>query len=56
MAESSMGLTLNDWAYSIFPNGALYDGIILEYEISTYNNKLKRLFGGENIYFKLINE
>lgn len=56
MAESAMGLTLLPWAYEIFPNGLLHDGAGLWHKISSYNNKLKRLTGGENFLFFYFND
>ncbi|XP_015117680.1 venom acid phosphatase Acph-1 [Diachasma alloeum] len=46
MSESSMGLALPQWANHIFPEGLLLNGTILEYDIVSYNEKLKRLNGG----------
>ncbi|KAK0162782.1 hypothetical protein PV327_006528 [Microctonus hyperodae] len=46
MAEYSMGFVLDEWTSNIFPHGQLRDGIILDYNIASYNTKLRRLFGG----------
>lgn len=54
MAEYSMGLVLDEWTSNIFPHGQLHDGIILDYNIASYNTKLRRLFGGKNYLVRLI--
>ncbi|XP_008555403.1 venom acid phosphatase Acph-1 [Microplitis demolitor] len=46
MAEYIMGLELPKWTQGIFPRGLLWDGIILDYKITHYNEKLRRLNGG----------
>lgn len=46
MGEYANNFTLPDWTQGIFPYGLLWDGIILDYEIVSYNTKLKRLNGG----------
>ncbi|XP_063978499.1 venom acid phosphatase Acph-1-like [Diachasmimorpha longicaudata] len=46
MAESSMGLALPPWATDIFPKGLLLNGTLLEYDIVSYNENLRRLNGG----------
>lgn len=47
MAEYIMGLELPKWTQGIFPRGLLWDGIILDYKITHYNEKLRRLNGGK---------
>lgn len=46
MAESSMNLHLPEWAYSVFPYGRLYDGIIFAYKVANYNKLQKKIYGG----------
>lgn len=50
-AEAAMDLELPEWAKAIFPNGELYDAIILDYKITNYNQDLQKLFGGNFIVF-----
>ncbi|OXU21381.1 hypothetical protein TSAR_006620 [Trichomalopsis sarcophagae] len=45
-AEQSMNLSLPHWADSIYPDGKLRDGALLQYLHYGYNDKLKRLSGG----------
>lgn len=55
MAEScSMGLELPEWANEYFTcdpedlvKSPLFKGILLEYDIESYNEKLQRLNGGD---------
>ncbi|KAG8036884.1 hypothetical protein G9C98_004206 [Cotesia typhae] len=46
MAEYVMELKLPSWTEGIFPKVALWDGITLDYKITHYNEKLRRLNGG----------
>ncbi|XP_043271981.1 venom acid phosphatase Acph-1-like [Venturia canescens] len=46
MAEKSMGLKLPKWTEPLFPFGPLWNATILEYDITNYNDLLKRLNGG----------
>lgn len=48
MAEKSMNLSLPKWTRSLFPYGSLWEATILEYDIVSYNDELKRLNGGKN--------
>lgn len=47
MADYMGGKKIHDWALKIMPDGLLFDATILEYDIVSYNTKLKRLFGGK---------
>jgi len=51
VAESSMNLTLPEWAYDYFPHGSLFDGTIAAYDIANSTPLLKRLYAGK-IYLK----
>ncbi|XP_014472126.1 PREDICTED: venom acid phosphatase Acph-1-like [Dinoponera quadriceps] len=46
IAESSLGLPLPEWVYDYFPSGQLFDATIASYDISSKNDKLKKLFAG----------
>ncbi|KAJ8664795.1 hypothetical protein QAD02_006457 [Eretmocerus hayati] len=50
ISEAAMNLTLPSWAKEMFPNGILYNGTILAYEIMNYNEQLKKLNGGRFLY------
>uniref|UniRef100_A0A0C9PLG4 acid phosphatase n=1 Tax=Fopius arisanus TaxID=64838 RepID=A0A0C9PLG4_9HYME len=45
-AENSLNLDLPRWSADIFPNGLLLNGTILEYDVTSYGQKMKRLNGG----------
>ncbi|XP_034942518.1 venom acid phosphatase Acph-1-like [Chelonus insularis] len=45
-AQKSMGLELPRWAEDMIPDGPLLDGILFNYKIVHYNEKLLRLNGG----------
>ena len=47
VAQTAMNLTLPEWTKKYFPQGKLLDGTIMEYELFSYNEKLKRLNGGK---------
>ncbi|XP_058801327.1 venom acid phosphatase Acph-1-like [Phymastichus coffea] len=49
-AEQSMQLRLPNWTEGLFPHGKLLDGILLEYEIFSYTQKMRRLNGGKLLY------
>ncbi|XP_071563080.1 uncharacterized protein [Temnothorax nylanderi] len=49
VAESSMNLTLPEWAYDYFPDGPLFDGIVASYNIANSTPLLKRLYAGPMI-------
>jgi len=51
VAESSMNLTLPEWAYDYFPDGSLFDAIIAAYDIANSTPLLRRLYAGK-IYLK----
>ncbi|XP_025602645.2 venom acid phosphatase Acph-1-like [Athalia rosae] len=44
--QAFMNLTLPEWTNDIYPDGELLRGAALEYQIISYNEKLKRLNGG----------
>ncbi|XP_076385518.1 venom acid phosphatase [Megachile rotundata] len=46
MAEYSLGLTLPDWAYTVFPNGELWNGTVYAYDAACATTLLQRLSGG----------
>ncbi|CAK9821619.1 Venom acid phosphatase Acph-1 [Anthophora retusa] len=46
MAEYSLGLTLPDWAYKVFPKGELWNATVFSYDIANSTPLLKRLSGG----------
>ncbi|XP_020279224.1 venom acid phosphatase Acph-1-like [Pseudomyrmex gracilis] len=43
---SYLNLTLPKWAYDYYPNGQLFDAIVLTYNLYSYNPLLKRLNAG----------
>ncbi|XP_034186973.2 venom acid phosphatase [Osmia lignaria lignaria] len=46
MAEYSMDLTLPDWAYTVFPNGDLWNGTVFAYDAASFTPLLRRINGG----------
>lgn len=46
MAEYSYGLTLPDWAYTVFPKGELWNGTVLAYDAASATPLLRRLNAG----------
>ncbi|XP_025075238.1 LOW QUALITY PROTEIN: uncharacterized protein LOC105431612 [Pogonomyrmex barbatus] len=52
-AESSMNLTLPEWAYNYFPNGQLYDAVIVAYNIFNFTPLLKKLHAEWHYIFRL---
>lgn len=46
-AESSMNLTLPEWAYKYYPNGLLFDAIVAAYDIANSTPLLRRLYSGK---------
>ena len=46
-AEKAMNLSLPEWGNSLFPDGNLHKGAILQYLLYGYNEKLRRLSGGK---------
>lgn len=46
-AESAMGLSLPKWTADVFPYGPLFDGILYDYKLKSYNDNLRRLYGGK---------
>ncbi|XP_076687426.1 venom acid phosphatase [Andrena cerasifolii] len=49
MAEYSLGLTLPDWAYKVFPRGELWNATVFAYDIATSTPLLRRLYAGPYI-------
>ncbi|XP_011267548.2 venom acid phosphatase Acph-1 [Camponotus floridanus] len=49
VAESSMNLTLPEWAYDYFPDGPLFDTIVLSYNIASYTSLIRKLYAGPMI-------
>lgn len=45
-AESSMNFKLPNWTKNIFPNGLLEKATIFDYQLRSYNIKLRKLYGG----------
>jgi len=55
--ETALGLRLSEWTQSLFPNGALLDATILQYDLFSYG-RLNKLNGGmfeSKTYILLIN-
>ncbi|GAB1867869.1 Prostatic acid phosphatase [Camponotus japonicus] len=48
-AESSMNLTLPEWAHDYFPDGPLFDTIVLAYNIASYTSLIRKLYAGPMI-------
>lgn len=46
VSEQAVGLELPEWTQEVFPDGELRDATILEYDIFSYNDLLKRINGG----------
>lgn len=51
MAEYSMDLILPDWAYTVFPNGDLWNGTVFAYDAASFTPLLRRINGGEINFF-----
>lgn len=46
MAQSHSNLTLPEWTESYFPDGELLNATLIEYDVMSFNDQLKRLNGG----------
>nr|XP_012231970.1 PREDICTED: uncharacterized protein LOC105677729 [Linepithema humile] len=46
VAESSMNLTLPEWAYEYYPDGLLFNAIVISYDIANSTPLLRRLYAG----------
>ncbi|XP_057338080.1 venom acid phosphatase Acph-1-like [Microplitis mediator] len=46
VAQTSLGLQLEPWVDSVFPNGRLLDFASIEYKLQSYTARMKRLAGG----------
>ncbi|CAD6231748.1 GSCOCT00001566001.2-RA-CDS [Cotesia congregata] len=46
VSESNLGLELEEWTKSIFPNGKLLELSAVEYLLQTWTPRMKRLIGG----------
>ncbi|CAL1677642.1 unnamed protein product [Lasius platythorax] len=55
VSESYLNLTLPKWAYDFFPDGPLFDGIVLAYDIANYTPLIRRLYAGPMIRAMLSN-
>ncbi|GAB1867904.1 Prostatic acid phosphatase [Camponotus japonicus] len=49
LTESSMNLTLPEWAHDYFPDGPLFDAIVLAYNIASYTSSIRKLYAGPMI-------
>lgn len=47
LSEKFMNLTLPDWTKEIFPDGKLLEGLLLDYDIITYDNRILNSLTGE---------
>lgn len=48
---SYLNLTLPKWAYDYYPNGQLFDAIVMAYKLYSHNPLLKRLNAGKSFKF-----
>ncbi|XP_029165964.1 uncharacterized protein LOC114936816 [Nylanderia fulva] len=55
VSESSLNLTLPNWAYDYFPDGPLFDGIVTAYDIANFTPLIRRLYAGPVIRAMLDN-
>jgi len=47
VTESSMNLTLPEWTHDYFPDGPLFDAIVLAYNIASYTSSIRKLYAGK---------
>lgn len=47
VSESFMNLTLPKWAHDYFPDGPLFDGIVLAYNVYNFTPLIRRIFVGK---------
>lgn len=47
MCERNMNLTLPDWSNEIFPDGKLFEGALLKFDLQAYDTKMLRFINGK---------
>lgn len=53
VALQRMNFVLPNWTHNIFPEGQLYDAMIMNLKVQNYNDLIKKIHGG---IFRLCNK